>query len=344
MQSSISTNKWYGFNVLWLFSRARKENLVPQDIVINERELDFMCKMGCTFVRVPTDYRIWIRDFKYNEPDEAMLRRVEDCVHAVVSRGMHCSLNAHRAPGYCINGNNLEKHNLWQDIEAQDAFVAEWTDFAKRFSSYSSEQLSFDLLNEPPNINQYGMTRDIHKAVITRVVNAIRAISPERPLIIDGLCGGNVAMPELADLGVIHSTRGYQPMAVTHYKANWCEETRGIEEPVYPGTNWAGKTWSKDTLFEHYAPWKELADAGVAVHVGEFGCYDSVNNKTALKWFEDLFDVYKKLGWGYALWNFEGAFGIAGHNRPDTRWEIIDGYRIDRDLYELFKAGMNFSC
>src|SRR5690606_3595516 len=135
---------------------------------------------------------------------------VDECVQAVVSRGMHCSLNIHRAPGYCINGNDLEKHNLWQDGIAQDAFCGQWTRFASRYAHIGPDVLSFDLLNEPPNIGQYGMTRDIHEALMRRVIAAIRAISPGRPITLDGLGGGNIAMPELADLAgqnVMMSTR-----------------------------------------------------------------------------------------------------------------------------------------
>lgn len=250
------TNKWYGFNMLWMFTLGDRNDVLPEDIVVDERELDFIAKMGCTFVRIPTDYRFWVQNFEYDKQNEAILKRIDFCIKAVISRGMHCSLNVHRAPGYCINGAELEKHNLWKDSIAQDAFVAQWETFTRRYVEYSSQFLSFDLLNEPPNIGQYGMTRAIHENIMRRTVRAIRAITPERPIILDGLCGGNEAMPELADLGVIHSTRGYQPMAVTHYKAAWCSDTKGISRPVYPGTEWDGKIWNRDTILAHYASWK----------------------------------------------------------------------------------------
>lgn len=326
--------------MLWMFTLGNKTHGTPGDVIINEKELDFICKMGCTFIRIPTDYRFWTRNFEYSNRDEKMIECLDKCIDAVVSRGLHCSLNVHRAPGYCINYNELEKHNLWQDKVAEDAFVSNWKFFAERYKNYSPDQLSFDLLNEPPNIGQYGMTREIHERIMRRVTSEIRSVSNERPIILDGLCGGNEAMPELADLGVVHSTRGYQPMAVTHYQAEWCADVKGIEKPVYPGTDWDGKKWDKNTIKEHYAPWKELSDKGVPVHVGEFGCYEKTDNKTALAWFRDLFEVYNDLGWGYCLWNFIGEFGIIGHNRPETKWEMIDGFKVDVELYELFKSGM----
>lgn len=328
--------KYYGFNFQWMYN-SHSQKAAECD----ERALDFMCAMGCNFVRLPLNYWFWIRNFNYDEADESVLQKIDGFLHAVISRNLHCSLNLHRAPGYCINGAELEKHNLWTDEAAQTAFVNQWKAFSKRYNHYTEDQLSFDLLNEPPNIDQYGCTREIHEKLVRKTVSAIRSVSPHRPITIDGLGGGNLAMPELSDLGLTMSTRGYQPMAVTHYKASWCAETKGIAEPVYPKTLYAGKTWDIDAIRAHYEPWAALAKKGVPVHVGEFGCYDSVDNEIALRWFKDLFKVFNELGWGYALWEFKGSFGIIDHKRPNTRHEKIGSYTVDRDLYELFKDGMH---
>ena len=117
-------------------------------------------------------------------------------------------------PGYIITGWETEPYNLWTDRPAREAFVATWARFARRPTS-RREDLSFDLVNEPPALGLRGFTRDAHEAVIRPAVGAVRALSPDRPLVIDGLDGGNLAMPELADLGLTQSVRGYQPMSVS---------------------------------------------------------------------------------------------------------------------------------
>ncbi|MDX2138802.1 MAG: hypothetical protein SF123_11965 [Chloroflexota bacterium] len=58
----------------------------------------------------------------------------------------------------------------------------------------------------------------------------------------------------------------------------------------------------------------------------------------ALRWFSDLLSLYQQYRWGYALWNFEGAFGIVDHARSGARFEDLHGYRVDRDLLELLEA------
>ena len=320
----------YGFNFQWMFI-WRGNPPMPLD----ERALDFVASYGFDFVRIPTDYRFWVRDFDYLNSDETVFECLDDYLAACRARDIHMCLNLHRVPGYCINRNDLERDNLWRDEVAQDGFVFQWETFARRYKGVPNEHLSFDLMNEPPDVNQYGMTRENHAAIIRRTVAAIRAIDPDREIVIDGLGGGNLAMPELADLGVIHSCRGYQPMPVTHYRASWWIGSKGLPEPVYPGTPGDDKTWDRSGLREHYRPWQEIEAQGVQVHIGEFGCYNKTPNDVALRWFSDLLGLYREFRWGYSLWNFAGPFGIVEHGRAGAEYVNVQGYRVDKALLDL---------
>jgi len=335
----------YGFNALWMFVDFGKP-APPPDL----KMLDFMAAHDLNFIRLPTDYRFWTAGTDYTRPDESVLRILDSYVDESRSRGLHVSLNLHRAPGYCVNQNDLESHNLWVDAEAQDGFAGIWAILAERYRSIPAEDLSFDLLNEPPPVGQYEMTRANHDAIIRRTIAAIRAVSPDRPITVDGLGYGNVPLPELADTGVTQSCRGYVPFALTHYGASWAD-TSAFPPPVWPGLEWADSTWAIESLRAHYEPWRDLesADAGTggskasdrgsaraAVHVGEFGCYNKTPNDVAMAWFRDLFALYHEYRWGYALWNFEGAFGVVEHGRPGARYEDYRGYKVDRELLGLF--------
>lgn len=324
----------YGFNFQWMFIWEPDLKPEPPD----ERALDFMARFGLDFVRVASDYRFWTTDFDYFHPDEAVFGYFDRYLAACQARGLHLSLNLHRAPGYCINRNDLERHNLWLDPIAQDAFVFLWETFARRYLGVPKTVLSFDLINEPPNIGQFGLTRDNHASLIRRTVAAIRAIDPDREIVIDGLGGGHLAMPELADLGVIHSGRGYQPMTVSHYHASWWADSLNFPEPVYPDGWWNGKRWDRETLREFYTPWRAVEAGGSRVHIGEFGCYNQTPNAVAMRWFTDLFGLFKEFHWGFALWNFVGPFGIVEHGRPGAVYEALHGYQVDRALLDLVLA------
>jgi aryl-phospho-beta-D-glucosidase BglC (GH1 family) len=325
----------YGFSFLWMFNGEYGQQPPPPD----EKALDFMAEQSFNFVRIPTDYRVWTKDHDYFHPNERIFESLDRYLEAIGSRGIHMSLNSHRTPGYCINRNDLEIHNLWEDEIAQDAFAFLWETFAKRYKGVPSDRLSFDLLNEPPSIGQYGFDRDKHQKVMRKAVAAIRAVDPDREIVLDGIGGGHYAIPELADLGVVHSGRGYQPMPVSHYEASWWDGHHGLTEPVYPGTEWEGKIWNRETLREFYQPWRDVEKLGARVHIGEFGCFNRTPNEVALRWLGDLFSIWREFGWGYAMWNFEGAFGIVDHGRPGARYEQVGGYRVDADLLELMKGG-----
>jgi endoglucanase len=323
---------WYGFNFQWIFSWSLDRKPLPPDL----RALDFMAEQGFNFVRLAADYRFWTRDFKYEEPDVSILSVIDSYLAACRERGIHLSFNMHRVPGYCINAPEIEKHNLWLDREAQDGFTYQWEWFARHFKGIPADQLSFDLVNEPPNIGQYGMTREIHAAIIGRVVTAVRAVDAQRTIVIDGLEGGNVAMPELADLDLVHSGRGYQPMTVSHQGANWWHGWEG-HPAVYPGGDWMGRQWDRQALHAYFEPWRQVEARGARIHMGEFGCYNHTPNDVALRWLADLMSVWREAGWGWALWNFEGPFGIINHGRPGGHFEDLGGFRVDRDLLALLQ-------
>ena len=319
-----------GFNMLYMFSYHG-----DPPARVDEKELDFIAGNGFNFIRIPTDYNFWTKDFDYLHPDEAVFEQLDGYFEQCRRRGLHFSLNLHRAPGYCINRNDLEKHNLWKDEAAFEGFLFLWETFAKRYKGIPAAEMSFDLLNEPPSVGQYGFTREKHAEIMRAVIAAIKNIDPARPVIIDGLGGGHQAMPEMADAGVIHSGRGYTPFQISHNQAGWCGITKW-ETPVYPGTL-EGRHWDRGALVEFYAPWKAVEALGVDIHIGEFGCYNKTPNDVALRWFADLVSIFKEYGWGYALWNFDGAFGVVEHGRPGTVYTEIDGYNVDKALLDILR-------
>lgn len=326
----------YGFNMLWMFSKWNDRPPMLPD----ERELDFIANEGFNFIRIPMDYRFWTDGFDYTHPREEVLSVIDTYIEACNIRGLHACLNIHRAPGYCINRPEIEKHNLWRNEEAQDGFCFLWKLFAARYKGISSARLSFDLINEPDQIlPSHPCTREDHEKVIRHVVREIRAVDPERQIVIDGFNGGHNPLPELKDLGteygVIHSGRGYTPFQLTHYQAEWVRD-RDENAPI---PVWPSEGWNIDQLRRFYSGWKDLSLSGVPVHIGEFGCYNKVANPTALAWFQDLFTVFNENRWGYSLWNFRGPFGIVDHGRPDTVWTDMNGFRVDAALLDLLKTG-----
>ncbi len=326
----------YGFNFLWMFVWHEGEEAPAPDL----EALDFLAEYNLRFVRIPTDYRHWTRDFNYREMDESVLEKIDGYLDACRQRGLHLNLNMHRAPGYCVNRWDLEKHRLWTDPEAQEGFAYQWAEFARRYKGVPNTDLSFDLVNEPGRNEETGMTRENHAAVIRRTIEAIHEVDPQREIVIDGVGCGNQAIPELADAGAIHSGRGYTPFQLSHYRAGWVSsDPDSMPEPAWPDFKVGDRVWNREALVEFYRPWREVEARGTPVMIGEFGCYDKTPNDVALAWFEDLFSIYKEYGWSYCMWNFKGPFGVIEHGRPGTRYERIGPYHVDRALFDLYLNG-----
>jgi endoglucanase len=223
--------------------------------------------------------------------------------------------------------------DLWTDEKALDAFAFQWGQFAKRYKGIPSQRVSFDLLNEPAHVSEEAYTR-----VVKRLVQAIRAEDPQRLVIADGLNWGRDPVHSLVDLKIAQSTRGYDPMQITHYKANWVHGSDTWPEPAWPlATGGKGPT-DKDSLRkDRIEPWKKLQQKGVGVHVGEWGAFNKTPHKVALAWMRDVLELWQEAGWGWAMWNLHGGFGVLDSYRADVAYEDFHGNKLDREMLTLLQ-------
>ena len=237
--------RWKGFNLTYFFTKNRAAQPVEDDF-------RWMSDWGFNFVRLPMSYRLWVDPNDWYSVKEEMLQRIDQVVDWGQKYGLHVSLNFHRGPGYCVNPPE-EKPSLWKDEAAEKAFCWHWNMFARRYQSIDSKKLSFDLINEPRKPND-SMTRADYERVVRAAANTIREADPNRYVIIDGLRWGREPVPEVTDLGLGQSTRGYDPMAISHYKASWVNGDR-FPEPVWPDRTGTAHGWDRQRLEELYKPW-----------------------------------------------------------------------------------------
>jgi endoglucanase len=318
--------RWRGFNLLEKFT-------VDRNAPFRESDFAWMAEWGFDFARLPLSYRCWAEDSDWLKLREVGLAEIDQAVEFGRKHGVHVNINFHRAPGYCVNPPK-EPLDLWSDEQALQACAFHWAHFAKRYKGIPSTQVSFDLLNEPGAIPEADYVR-----VVKRLVEAIRAEDPDRLVVADGLRWGREPVPALADLGVAQSTRGYDPMQISHYKASWINGSDRWPEPTWPLTVKPGDVWDRERLRkERIEPWKALERAGVGVHVGEWGAFQRTPHTVALSWMRDCLELWKAAGWGWAMWNFRGSFGILDSNRTDVEYEAFRGHKLDREMLELVRA------
>ena len=74
------------------------------------------------------------------------------------------------------------------------------------------------------------------------------------------------------------------------------------------------------------------------IHVGEWGCFNRTLYEVTLAWMSDLLALWKEAGWGWAMWNLRGNFGIVDSGRSDVVYEDFRGHKLDRRILELLVA------
>jgi len=339
--------KWKGFNLLDFFS-PNPGNSREQT---REEYFKWMSDWGFDFVRIPMAYPSYLKiDHEKNitakqvrKIDRKQTDKVEELVYKAHKYNLHVSLNLHRAPGYCVNSGFYEPYNLWKDQEALDDFCYHWKFWAKRFKNVSRDKISFDLVNEPSmreDMNDQHSKRstvpgEVYRKVAKAAAEAIRSQNPDHLIIADGNDVGRSVIPEIIDLDIAQSCRGYNPGIISHYKASWVyKDTENLPIPKWPGQ--VGDQYlSRKMLEDLYQPWIELKNKGVGVHCGECGCYNKTPHEVFLAWFTDVLDILSSNDIGFALWEFNGSFGIINSGREDIEYEDWYGYKLDRKLLNM---------
>jgi hypothetical protein len=341
--------KWRGFNLTDFFS----PNPASGRRQTTEEHLKWIAGWGFDFIRLPIAYPYYlnfdrsrnIRPEEVYQIDEAAVNKIENLVHLAHKHNIHVSLNLHRAPGYCINAGFHEPYNLWKDAEAQKAFYYHWNMWAKRFKNVSAQKISFDLLNEPSmreDMNDQHskagpVPGDLYRKLAQGALQAIRKENKAHLVIADGNNVGNNVIPEITDLEIGQSCRGYYPGGISHYKAPWAvKDPERQPEPNYPGMV-GDQQFNREKLEAYYKPWIELKKSGVGVHCGECGCWNKTPHEVFLAWFGDVLDILSSNGIGFALWEFIGDFGVLNSGRADVAYEDWNGYKLDRKLLTLLQ-------
>jgi aryl-phospho-beta-D-glucosidase BglC (GH1 family) len=219
-----------GFNLLGKF------DVNFSNYGFTEEEFIIIKDLGFNFVRIPLDYRTYTETGNWDIFLENEVSKIDKVVEWGKKYGVHVCINLHRAPGYCVNTSSLPANqdlDLWTDPAAQEAFVNHWAYFAHRYRDAPWEELSFNLVNEPADIDEGSYVNVMKKAIAK-----IQSINPDRVIFVDGLNYSRNLIPSLqTEKNIIQAIHVYDPMTLTHYKAEWVSGSDTWPVPVWPMIN-----------------------------------------------------------------------------------------------------------
>jgi len=287
---------WKGFNLLNMFYKGN------DDRPFDEEEFKMMSEWGFNFVRVPMDYRIWIKSNDWDNIDESQIKRIDKAIEYGIKYDIHICLNFHRAPGYTV-ASPAESTNLWTDKEPQEAFARMWGYLAARYKNIPNEYLSFNLVNEPGDIDE-----NTYAAVMKKAADAIWEQDPDRLIIADGLVWGQKPSYMIKDLGLAQASRGYTPTNLTHYLAEWMPGSENYPLPTWPTVIIPKHLYSakKSDMQSVYAPYSIEYDFNEVYYVDvNVGIVSSQARFVVKADGEKIYDHLFKSGKGNGEWTEE---------------------------------------
>lgn len=255
-------------------------------------------------------------------------------------------LDMHVAPHYNFDQPNSAQNTMFQEEEQQAAFAELWHMIACHYQN-EGENVAFELLNE--------VTREddaVWNRIIRRTVEKIRAVSPNRDIILGGTNWSKIdslaRLEHYEDPHIIYTWHAYEPYALTHQRAAWWKEQIDFDRQIaYPDamtdydayfnfmgwrTPWAaGLTWMDSVYLERYM--QEAAgiakEKNIKLYCGEFGCIGLADKMSRRLWHRDMIALFVRYGIGYALWNYRdnrenGGFSLTHMDRSVKDQSVID--------------------
>jgi hypothetical protein len=129
------------------------------------------------------------------------------------------------------NFNPRAGHSFLINEEAKDQVEVFWESFAQRYKGNHPEIAAFDILYEPESEH---MPQTIYDYA-TRLVDAIRAVDPERLIVYEAIGWANpFTLQKLDREGIIYEPHFFEPFGFTAAEMPWMSEG-GIEPCPYPG-------------------------------------------------------------------------------------------------------------
>ena len=188
----------------------------------NDEYFRWMRDWGFNCVRLPLDYRCWVKDrLSCNREviDERGMVPLDRGIAAARKNGLVSIICLHRIPGeYCLERPDPEPGNIYTDPDCLRAAAMHWTLLADRYRDTPRGELFFNLFNEPM---PHKGSMEQYEYVCRVLIAAIRKVDPKRFVVVDGWAVGAVPVRGLYDLpGVGQATRGYFPGEFSHFGVN----------------------------------------------------------------------------------------------------------------------------
>lgn len=302
------------------------------------KDADFkqMRAKGLTFVRLAINLPEVMDDAAPDLLDAEGLALLDESIRRIHAADLAVIVDIHSTS---LEDSNVSNYSArLENPEFFKKFVAFWGSFAKHLTQFDPATTYLGLMNEPVFQDDPEQWPPLQAELVT----AVRAAAPLHAIIVTGALWSNwetlTKLQPLADDNLIYDFHFYEPFPFTHQGATWTSPAvRGLRNVPYPSSPEAVKdliaaqtdpearemlrkygeeAWEASSLrwfIEQPAMWAKKHN--VRLICSEFGAYrDVVPHNYRVRWLKDMIAAFDEFGIGWAMWDFDGNFGLATRN------------------------------
>lgn len=275
--------------------------------MLQKEYFELIKSRGFTTVRIPIRWSLPSRtDTTYPYTIyETFFQRVDQVIGWAEEQELKIIINVHH---YDEIFDNPDGH--------KDRFLRMWEQIAGRYKGKSTNQVYYELLNEPHG----NLTAQKWSALQLETLAKVRQIDPLRTVILTGAnWGGANSLKDIqipaGETNVIATFHFYSPFNFTHQGADWTN-------PIPPvGVRWPGNNVSYDCKLirdelDVASRWSQ--SKGIPVFMGEFGAYSKADMQSRINWTAYVRKQAEERGISFTYWEFCSGFGI--YDNDARRW------------------------
>jgi endoglucanase len=333
LQHGINTSHWFAqVYDSQGYTKAHFETWTTGD------DIALIKSMGFDHVRLSVNPEPMFRDKRPDEIPSDYLGYLDAAVKMILDQGLAVVIDLHPESDFKarLNSNNDDFPQQFADF---------WRALAKHYSTWDRERVFFEIINEPEFNDRYRWY-----GVEAKLAAAIREGAPQHTIIATGANWSSddelVFLEPLRDPNVIYNFHFYEPHLFTHQGATWGSYpwhwVKGLPYPSTPEAvapvaakvpvplyrlfvvRYGQDRWNAERIeaeVNQVAQWAR--ERNVAVVCNEFGVYRAyADPKDRAAWITDLRKSLEKHGIGWAMWDYQGGFGVVtkkdGQTTPDN--------------------------
>jgi endoglucanase len=307
-----------GTNLAHWLSKSEQRG-AARDSFFQEKDIVAIKELGFDYIRFPIDEN-QMRDEKGARHEDAF-KLLTNCLDWCRKHQLKVIVDMHNLRSHTFEN---KENPLMIDSKEQEKFYRLWADLSSVLKKYSLSDVAYELLNAP-----FAVDPEQWNKVVANVVKTIRALEPERILVIGSNMYQSASTFDVLkvpdDKNLMLSFQFYEPFLLTFYKTSWFDQKDYAGPVHYPGAlitkaeydvlsvdqqsivkDYVGVEWNRKKMEEMVQiPLKKAKELGIRVCCAEYGVSVETLEADKIRWYNDIISVFNKHGIASSNWNYK---------------------------------------